>query len=109
MAKLKMLKPTIKILDTRRVKTISSDSWRSGKTTGERGYNYRWQQARARHLREHPLCVMCLAEEHVTVATVVDHIEPHRGDEVKFWDESNWQSLCATHHSSVKQREEAKG
>ena len=27
-------------------------------------------------------------------ATVVDHVVPHRGDPVLFWDESNWQSQC---------------
>lgn len=32
-------------------------------------------------------------------ATEVDHIKPHRGDMVLFWDESNWQGLCRSHHS----------
>lgn len=31
----------------------------------------------------------------VTAATQTDHVEPHRGDMVTFWDEDNWQSLCA--------------
>ena len=26
-----------------------------------------------------------------------------------FWDESNWESLCVTHHSSDKQRQENGG
>jgi 5-methylcytosine-specific restriction protein A len=38
-------------------------------------------------------------------ATDVDHIKPHRGDNVLFWDQSNWQSLCHRHHS-VKTRNE---
>jgi 5-methylcytosine-specific restriction protein A len=42
-------------------------------------------------------------------ATVVDHTTPHRGDMTLFWDERNWQGLCATHHSKDKQREEAQG
>ena len=50
-----------------------------------------------------PLCVMCTAQGRVTAAQVVDHITPHKGNEELFWDESNWQSLCATHHSSDKQ------
>jgi 5-methylcytosine-specific restriction protein A len=37
-------------------------------------------------------------------ATLVDHIEPHQGDQVKFWDEANWQSSCTWHHSAVKQQ-----
>jgi 5-methylcytosine-specific restriction endonuclease McrA len=45
----------------------------------------------------------------VTLATVVDHVEPHRGDQERFWDERNWQALCASCHSSDKQREEAAG
>jgi hypothetical protein len=28
---------------------------------------------------------------------------------VLFWDESNWQPLCAAHHDSTKQREEKSG
>jgi len=35
------------------------------------------------------------------VATVVDHVIPHRGDPVKMWDESNWESICAPHHNST--------
>ncbi|KEH08789.1 hypothetical protein GY15_32030, partial [Delftia sp. 670] len=57
-------------------------------------------------LREHPLCLMCQAQGRVEAATVVDHITPHRGDQSLFWRRSNWQPLCATHHSRDKQREE---
>jgi 5-methylcytosine-specific restriction enzyme A len=90
------------------LQSLNSESWRAGKTTSaQRGYGYRWQQARERHLRVHPLCVICMEVDHVTAATVVDHKVPHEGDEAKFWDETNWQSLCVHHHSSHKQREEA--
>jgi hypothetical protein len=37
-------------------------------------------------------------------ATLTDHIEPHRGDKAKFWDEANWQASCDWHHDQVKQR-----
>lgn len=37
---------------------------------------------------------------------VVDHIRPHRGDPVLFWDENNWQALCKFCHDSRKQRVE---
>ena len=40
----------------------------------------------------------------VEAATVVDHIVPHKGDEARFHDLNNLQSLCATCHNSVKQR-----
>lgn len=64
----------------------------------ERGYTSRWQRARLSYLRQHPLCVMCQAEGRVTAATVVDHIIPHKGDQVLFWDVNNHQPLCKMHH-----------
>ena len=67
-------------------------------SSSKRGYNRQWQKARARYLKAHPLCVQCLKEGHAVTATVVDHIRPHRGDPVLFWDEKNWQSLCKPCH-----------
>lgn len=108
--KLQMLKPRLATLKSERVPTLGSSGWRtSGMKTAERGYGARWQAARKRHLQAHPLCVMCEAEGRVKAATVVDHRIPHRGDQDLFWDETNWQSLCATHHSRDKQREEKGG
>lgn len=102
----------------------NTESWRNDKrTAAQRGYGYKWQQARAGYLAKHPHCVMCLAEIGMTdlqpaevvvecarrglpepLATVVDHSVPHRGDMRIFWDRSLWQSLCKTHHDSDKQR-----
>lgn len=105
--KLKTLRPRLSAIVTQRVPTLQPGSWRtSDMTSSQRGYGYRWQKARERHLQAHPLCVMCEAEGRTTVATVVDHRAAHRGNETLFWDETNWQSLCASHHSSDKQREE---
>lgn len=108
MPKLKMLKPTIKLVNTQQVRTVNPDSWRDNKgSSSQRGYGYKWQQARAKFLAANPLCRYCLERDNVvTAATVVDHIEPHRGDMKLFWRQSNWQPLCARHHSSDKQREE---
>ncbi|MFG1452780.1 HNH endonuclease signature motif containing protein [Xanthobacter sp. V2C-8] len=75
----------------------------------KRGYDSRWDKARKSYLSSHPLCVMCEREGRVTAATVVDHIKPHRGDQVLFWDAGNWQPLCKPHHDGAKQREEARG
>jgi len=75
-------------------------------SSADRGYGHRWRVEREGFLRLHPLCVMCSAGGVVTVATVVDHKKPHRGDQSLFWDRSNWQSLCAHHHSGEKQRQE---
>lgn len=108
-ARLPTLKPRLLVLETRRVPTMQAGSWRTeGMTSTQRGYGYKWQQARLAFLREHPLCVMCEAEGRVEVATVVDHKIPHRGDQKLFWRRSNWQPLCSTHHSRDKQREESR-
>jgi len=40
---------------------------------------------------------------------VADHIDPHRGDEAKFWDEANLQCLCKPCHDGAKQRAERQG
>ncbi|MFD1777025.1 HNH endonuclease [Paenibacillus rhizophilus] len=67
-------------------------------SAAERGYGHKWRIARARYLRQYPLCVHCEQAGRVTAATVVDHIIAHKGDMELFWDVSNWQSLCASCH-----------
>jgi 5-methylcytosine-specific restriction protein A len=70
-------------------------------------YNSKWRRARLAYLAKHPLCVYCQEEGRTVAATVVDHIKPHKSDYKLFWDSSNWQSLCTTHHQATKQREES--
>ena len=72
-------------------------------------YGRRWNTARKEYLGEWPWCVMCEQEGRIERATVVDHKQPHRGDPVLFWDEHNWQSLCAPHHDGAKQALEKSG
>lgn len=67
-------------------------------TSTQRGYDSKWRKARLAYLRRHPLCVLCAEEKRVTPAAVVDHVRPHRGDKVLFWDSKNWQPLCKPHH-----------
>lgn len=69
---------------------------------------YRWKQRRLAQLREHPLCGMCASKGRVTVATVVDHIVPHRGDWNAFWL-NKCQSVCKPCHDSAKRYEELRG
>ena len=39
-----------------------------------------------------------------TVPTdVVDHVEPHKGDQRKFWNTALWQPACRWHHDVIKQ------
>lgn len=66
----------------------------------QHNYNLkRWKDGRKRQLFEQPRCVMCLAMNRQTPATVVDHIIPHCGDDKLFWDRDNWQSLCDKCHN----------
>lgn len=85
-----------------------AESWRAGKTTAQRGYGSRWQKARATFLSrpENVLCRMCSERGLMVLATVVDHVIPHRGDQALFWDTSNWQPLCRRCHDGRKQAEE---
>src|SRR5690606_38571516 len=73
-------------------------------TARARGYDSKWQQARAEYLEAHPHCVMC-----GNPASVVDHKTPHKGDKRLFWSRSNWQALCTPCHSSTKQSMERRG
>jgi 5-methylcytosine-specific restriction protein A len=57
-----------------------------------------FEKARFRRLRHsflirHPLCARCREP-----ATILDHIRPHRGVVALFWDQTNWQTLCARCH-----------
>jgi 5-methylcytosine-specific restriction protein A len=76
----------------------------------ERGYTWAWHKARTRYLQHHPLCAMCAKAGHIVAANVVDHITPHRGNHLLFWDERNWQPLCRPcHDRSKKQIEQGRG
>ena len=79
-------------------------------------YGQHWKNARAKFLRENPLCEECERAGRLNCydpasnpAFVVDHRKPHRGDPALFWDRANWSTLCATCHNSYKQRTEKSG
>ena len=72
----------------------------------QRGYGYKWRQARGEWLEANPLCAECKRQGRVTAAKEVDHIIPHRGDQKLFWRRSNWQSLCRPCHSRKTARED---
>lgn len=64
----------------------------------------RWQRRRALQLHREPLCRFCEEQRGLAVvATVADHVHPHRGDPEAFW-RGELQSLCAPCHNSDKQR-----
>ncbi|WP_309252328.1 HNH endonuclease signature motif containing protein [Paenibacillus spongiae] len=45
-----------------------------------------------------------MKEVRVNAATVIDHIKPHKGNKVLFWDRNNWQPLCKSHHDKKTAR-----
>lgn len=83
-------------------------AWRAGKNSNARGYTYRWRQERLKFLILNPLCVYCKAKGIVEPAQVVDHINPHQGDQDLFWDVGNWQALCKQCHDTIKAEEEGR-
>jgi 5-methylcytosine-specific restriction protein A len=65
-----------------------------------RGYGYRWQKLAKAYLRANPFAVdvfNCF-EGRIYPAEVVDHIIPHKGDQVLFWSISNLQGLRKIDH-----------
>lgn len=68
-----------------------------------------WKRLRAAQLAEHPLCRVHLELGRTVVAIIVDHVKPHRGSEVLFFDADNLQSLCKLCHDAHKQRLEKTG
>lgn len=69
------------------------------------------------------MCVMCQQLGRLQLATVVDHIHPHKlgqaiesGDSDaiaaarrRFWDRDNWQALCKGCHDAGKQTQDRTG
>ena len=64
-------------------------------SAARRGYSPRWRRARAAYLAHHPLCAACQALGRVVPATVVDHVVPHRGDPVLFWNRANGKAYAS--------------
>ncbi len=108
MARLRTLGARVQTLGAR-LPSIVPGSWRTDKQgSTARGYTYRWQQESKAFLRTHPLCQCPDCDDgrkRVTVATVVDHRIPHRGDIDRFWDQSNWQSMAEACQDAKTQRE----
>jgi 5-methylcytosine-specific restriction protein A len=84
-----------------------------------RGYTKKWSAYSRRRLQAFPLCGMrstpqlntqhscCAREGRVAIATVTDHIVPHRGDQEMFWNPENHQSLCESCHNAKSRSERA--
>lgn len=73
-------------------------------SAASRGYDGKWVKERKGYLFAHPLCLGCHAVGDIEPATIVDHVEPHKGDLKQFWRRSNWQPSCGWHHTVIKQK-----
>lgn len=76
----------------------SRHKWRSWYGTKQ------WAIIKARVKRDQPICAICKRRP----TTIVDHVEPHRGDRVKFFS-GPFQGLCKRCHDSGKQAREKRG
>lgn len=64
----------------------------------------RWQDHRKEQLSKEPWCAKCLRANIYVPATDVHHVDPHRGDLVKFFT-GKLESLCHPCHSEETQKE----
>lgn len=79
---------------------------REPRKSKRRFYNSEWEKARIAFLMAHPFCAECKRNGRDTIATVVDHIQPHKGDLKLFWNQRNWQPLCTSCHNKKTARED---
>jgi 5-methylcytosine-specific restriction endonuclease McrA len=68
----------------------------------------KWRKRRRLQLRTEPLCAYCLKRGLVVPADIADHVEPHRGDPIKFYT-GRLQSLCKPCHDGDKRYFEQRG
>lgn len=89
-----------------RIRNREYDARRRQEQPWRAWYNTRrWRALRAAQLDVERLCRMCKARGKIVLATVCDHVEPHRGDEQKFWA-GPFQSLCKRCHDGDKRSAE---
>lgn len=67
-----------------------------------------WRKASYLYRLNHPVCEDCLEEGLIRKADVVDHKIELKDDWSKRLDESNFRSLCHTHHNIKTTREKRK-
>jgi len=66
----------------------------------------RYINMRLRFIRKYPLCNHCSTLRNPVVATILDHITPHKGNYKLFWDYSNLQGLCKHCHDKKTAKED---
>ena len=87
-----------------------SHSHRSCRAEAYRSWYWttRWRKKAKAQLDKESLCQRCRAHGLVVPATVANHVIPHRGDSVLFW-EGELESVCKPHHDGAIQSEERRG
>ncbi len=65
--------------------------------------NRRWREKARRQLIAEPLCAECKRQGKTTLATDADHVEPHKGNLMAFWN-GKLQSLCKKCHQEKTAR-----
>ena len=88
----------------RSVDEIRAEAEQRRGTARQRGYGVRWDRVSAAFKLAHPLCLGCEAVGQYKATAVTDHVEPHKGDMVKFWNAERWQPACTWHHDVIKQQ-----
>jgi len=66
-------------------------------SAAKRGYDRQWRKARAAHLKR-------LGVKN-TKNVSIDHVSPHKGDQEKFADKSNWRVMSTRAHNRKAARE----
>lgn len=108
MGRLKGLKPVVPLLRPRVREAETSPARERDNATPWRTWykTARWRKLRmAVLIRDLFTCQKCSKVEGNTALLVCDHVEPHRGDEEKFWN-GPFQTLCKDCHDRLKQKEE---
>src|SRR5581483_6944331 len=77
-------------------------------SAAKRGYGRRWQRYRLTYIHLHPRCIASDENGRCEACTEeVDHITPVTGpDDPLFWDPTNHQPLCSTHHKRKTAKED---
>lgn len=73
-----------------------------------RGYDSRWEKYSKTYLEKNRECRAQVVNVCTGMAMVVDHIKPHKGDMVLFWNPSNHQPLCKACHDYKTANEDSR-
>lgn len=77
-------------------KRVESGLKFNGRAAIDRMYDHVWEQYRATFLKHNPTCYACGSK-----SSVVDHLTPHKGDEILFKKTDNHIPLCNKCHNTV--------